>query len=110
MVKNNIIGACKDMKKQIIINFGNIVNELNDRNLKLCFINNGFIHLQDEKNNIYKMETYYLGSYLDKLIESNTVVMFELLDSLMAKNIEEWQKDIWGISELESFIKNIIKL
>lgn len=85
---------------QITINFGNIVQELENKGLKLCFIAN-HIYVQDNHNNLYAMETYYVGSYLDELIRNSTVVNMHLLDT----DVEEWRKEIWNTPEVAEFIQ-----
>ena len=51
------------------------------------------------------MVNYRVGSYLDKLIKDGVVVEFNLVDNAKSKNIGDWEKEIWGVSEVKAFIK-----
>lgn len=93
------------MKNKIIINFKNIVSELQTKKLRLCFLINRGLFILDEYNNLYQMELYRVGSYLDNLIKKEITVEFNYVDS---KNINDNEKEIWSISDVENFI-NIIK-
>lgn len=90
------------MKNEIVIEFKNIISELESKKLKLCFLKDRGIFVEDNQKNLYKMETYWHGSYLDKLIKDGTIVKFSLVDST---NIEDWEKEIWGVPEVKAFIK-----
>lgn len=85
------------MEDKIILNFGNIVNELTEKKLKFGFIktNMKIMCVIDNVNNIYSIEDYYLGSYLDKLIKNRNTVTFKRLEN---KIIEEWQIEIFDIN------------
>lgn len=93
------------MNKSIIINFKNIVSELKTKKLRLCFLKDKGLFIIDEYNNLYQMELYRAGSYLDNLIKKEITVEFNYVDS---KNINDNEKEIWSISDVENFI-NIIK-
>lgn len=93
------------MKNKIIINFKNIVSELQTKKLRLCFLINRGLFILGEYNNLYQMELYRVGSYLDNLIKKEITVEFNYVDS---KNINDNEKEIWSISDVENFI-NIIK-
>jgi hypothetical protein len=90
------------MENEIILNFRNVLQELENKNIKLCFIKNKGIFVEDNQKNLYKMETYWHGSYLDRLIKDGTIVNFNLVDTA---NIEDWEKEIWGVSEVKAFMK-----
>jgi hypothetical protein len=90
------------MKKQITVDFGNIIQELENKKIKLCLIKNKSWFIIDEQENLYWIETYWHGSYLDRLIKEGITVKFNLIN---AKYINEWEKEIWDISEIEEFIK-----
>lgn len=92
------------MKNKFVINFKNIVSELQTKKLKLCFLINRGLFLIDGCNNLYQMELYRVGSYLDNLIKHGITVEFNYIDS---KNINDSEKEIWSISDVENFIKNI---
>ena len=93
------------MKNKFVINFKNIVSELKTKKLRLCFLINRGLFIMDEHNNLYQMELYRAGSYLDNLIKHGIIVEFTYADS---QNINDSEKEIWNISDVENFI-NIIK-
>lgn len=90
--------------KNITINFGNIVSELEEGNLNIVFLKNRGIFLEDNKNNLYNMELEKQGSYLDNLIKNSEKVSFLLVPKTISKNIGEWEREIWSVLEVKEFI------
>lgn len=90
------------MDNIIVLNFKNIIQELDNKNIKLCFIKDKGLFIEDIQKNLYKMENYWHGSYLDKLIKDGIIVKFSLID---ATNIKDWEKEIWGIFEVKAFME-----
>lgn len=89
---------------KIVVNFGDLTNELKSKGLRI-FIRktyNTSMFIQDNKDNVYQIENYWVGSYLDKLIKNKTVVEFYQVDYNIVK---EWEKDIYNSKDIESFIK-----
>lgn len=89
----------------IIIDFGNLIEEMKNMQVKLCLIHNRpewFVI--DNQNQLYQIETYYCGGYLDKYIREKLHIEFNLVPMCVCENIEEWEKDIWGIDEVKKFI------
>lgn len=94
------------MEDKITINFGNIVEEMKNRQLKLCLLNNNRSWcVMDNNNCLYHIEQYYYGSYLDNLINKNITVEFNLTDA----NIEEWEMEVWDVEKVEDFIERHTK-
>ena len=95
------------MKKKIVLNFENILKELEEKELKICFIKGASICVQDSQGNLYDIEPYFQHSYLDKLIEDDVRVTFNLIESKETiHNIEKYgKKEIWGIAETKEFMK-----
>jgi hypothetical protein len=94
-----------NMEKKIVINFKNIISELETKNIKLCFLKNRSWFVVDSQNNMYQIETYRYGSYLDNLIKKGITVEFNHVDVSISKNIGDWEKEIWGVSEVKDFMK-----
>ena len=94
------------MDNKIVLNFKNIVSELESKELKICFIkdNNG-LFIEDKQGNLYMIESYWHGSYLDNIVKNEAIVEFNLVDSTLSKNIENSKKELWDVSEVKSFIK-----
>lgn len=89
---------------KIVINYGNLINELKDKELRLFFrkTDNVGIFIQDNKDNVYQIETYWVGSYLDKMIKNKVCAEFIQVD----KNIiKDWEKDFIDWQYVENFIK-----
>jgi len=89
---------------KIKIDFGDILSELEEKNLKLYFLSNRGLFLADSQNNLYQMELYRQGSYLDKLIKNEITVEFELVETSISKNIGDWEKEIWDVSDVKDFV------
>lgn len=89
------------MNNKVVLNFGNIVHELEDKNLKLCFIKDRSIFVTDAKGNMYQIESYWYGSYLDKLIKNGSVVEF----NIVSVDMKYWQIEIWGADDVNAFIE-----
>lgn len=51
------------------------------------------------------MEKYWIGSYLDKLIQDGIVVEFYRINESDSKIIEDWEKEIWGVYEVNNSIE-----
>lgn len=100
------IDICTENK--IIINFNDIISELQNKNLKLCFIQNRGLFIEDNKNNLYQMETYKISSYLNQLIQGGIVVEFYRINQSDSDIIEDLEKEIWGIHEVNNFIEKCI--
>lgn len=94
-----------ETKKEITINFKNMLTELESKNLNLCFLKNRGLFIEDNQRNLYQMEVYRRGSYLNKLIKDGIVVKFHQVDDFKSKNVGEWEKEVWGVSEVKDFMK-----
>lgn len=90
--------------KNITINFGNIVSELEKGNLSIVFLKNRGIFLEDDKSNLYVIENIHHGSYLDNLIKKSEKVNFLLVPKTTSKNIGEWEKEKWNSLKVKEFI------
>ncbi|EEM25061.1 hypothetical protein CQ064_07925 [Bacillus sp. MYb78] len=93
------------MNKTIKVNFKNVLSELKEKELKLCFLKGRGMFIEDKNKILYQMEIYRHGSYLDNLIKNGITVEFEKVGNSLSENIEDWEKEIWGIADVESFIK-----
>lgn len=103
---NNVI-----IKRTIKINFKNLVFEMKSKNLKLCFVHSDLhdwahsTSLEDSQGNLYRIETYYDASPLNKLIASGAVVLFSRVEDSLNQSIEEWEKRYMDVSDVKDFIK-----
>ena len=90
--------------KKMTVNFGNIVKELKNNDSHIFFrkTNAGGIYIENNIGSVYQMESYYYGSYLDKLIKDKTSVVFNKVDLNV---IQEWEKEVWSIKEVKEFIE-----
>ena len=90
---------------KIVVDFKKIVSELESKKIKLCFLKDRGLFIEDDEKNLYQMEAYRQGSYLDRLIKDGIVVEFHQVENSLSKNLGDWEKEIWGVSEVEGFIK-----
>lgn len=97
-------------KNNIVLNFGNIVSELEEKNLKLLKIkdNNG-LFVVDCEGNLYGIEPYYAGGYLDRFIGEKFVISFERMEQPI-RDFEDWRKEFMDASWVKSFIERVVKI
>ncbi|MET3209796.1 UNVERIFIED_CONTAM: hypothetical protein ABIC26_002743 [Paenibacillus sp. PvR008] len=97
------------MKNTITVDFKNIISELKSKELKLCFVkglNIGeAIFIEDAQGDLFSIAISKVGSYLDRLIMDGVIVVFNYVDNNLSQNIKDYQKEVWGISEVKAFIK-----
>ena len=80
------------MNDKIVLDFGNIVSELETKNLKLLKIRfNNNLFVVDGEGNLYGIETYYAGGYLDRFIGEKFVISFERMEQ-PTRDFEDWRK------------------
>ena len=92
------------MKNNIIIDFGNIIAELEKENLNIIFLKNRGIFLEDNQKNLYAIEKMKYNSYLDNLITKSEKVNFSIIPKSISKSIGEWEKERWSVAEVRAFI------
>lgn len=97
-------------KNNIVLNFGNIVSELEEKNLKLLKIkdNNG-LFVVDCAGNLYGIEPYYAGGYLDRFIGEKFIISFERMEQPI-RDFEDWRKEFMDASWVKSFIERVVKI
>lgn len=54
---------------KIVVDFKKILSELEAKQIKICFLRKNSLYIEDRYNNLYEMELYRQGSYLDDLIK-----------------------------------------
>lgn len=93
----------------IMIDFKKIISELNSKDVHLCSviskIHDWGLCLEDNEKDLYQMERYYFHSYPNHLIENGAVVKFELVDASISKDVADWERNVWKISDVENFLK-----
>lgn len=101
--------------EKININFGNIINELKDRNLKMFVrkTGGGVIYVENNNGEIYGaslvcIDGIYHCVYLDKLLEKKLTVEFEQIKDI--SGLWEWDRKYWDIDYLEDIIKHQEKI
>lgn len=83
------------MENIIEVNFKNILTEMESKRFNLCFLNENWF-IEDNQKNLYQMETYRVGSYLDNLIEKGITVKFHKVEKSISENIEK-RKKTYGV-------------
>lgn len=89
---------------KILVDFKKILSELESKKIKLCFLKDRGLFIEDDQKDLYQMEVYRQGSYLDRLIKDGIVVEFHQVEN-SSNSVGDWEKEIWGVSEVEGFIK-----
>lgn len=88
----------------MVVDFGNILEEMKKKNFEICAIGNTICLLKENK--VYQIENYYHGSYLDKFIKNSSIINFTEV-----KNTKDiYIKWYMGIDEMKNFIENVIKI
>lgn len=91
---------------KILIDFGNIIQEMKSNQVKLCLLyNRTSWFIIDKRDRLYQIETYYDGGFLDKFIIEKLHIEFNLVPTSISNSIEEWEKEIWDIDEVKKFIE-----
>lgn len=88
--------------RSVTVDFKNVVSELENKELSIGLINNNIhsICLEDTKGNVYMIETYWNGSYLDGLINKGIAVEFNRLENPLYNG---WVKK-WNVSEFRDYL------
>lgn len=97
-------------KDNIVLDFGNIVSELETKNLKLLKVkDNNSLFVVDCEGNLYGIEPYYAGGYLDRFIGEKFVISFERTE-WPTRDFEDWRKQFMDASRVKSFIEKVVKI
>lgn len=92
--------------EKILIDFGNIIQEMKNKQVKLCLLYERLSwFILDKQNRLYQIETYYDGGFLDKFIIEKLHIEFNLVSISTSDRIEEWEKEIWDIDKVKKFIE-----
>lgn len=92
--------------KKIIVDFGDLVEEMKEKQIKLCLLlrkGTGWFVI-DNQNRFYQIESYYHGGYLDKYIINKTKIEFNLIPTSISDKIEDWERKIWDVEKVKAFI------
>lgn len=97
------------MNDKIVLDFGSIVSQMESEGLRLLTVkDNNSLFVVDGKDNLYAIEPYYAGGYLDKFIGERNVISFELIEQ-PAINFEDWRKKFLDAAWVKDFIERIVK-
>ena len=88
----------------ITINFGDIINEMKNKNIKICFVKDRSIFIE-HNNNLYQIQIEKYGNYLDKIIINKEILDFNIIDDTY---IYDCEKEYYDINKVKNFIKNVI--
>lgn len=98
------------MNDKIVLDFGNIVSELETKNLKFLTVkDNNNLFVVDSEGNLYGIESYYAGGYLDRFIGEKYIISFEPMEQ-PTKDFEDWRKVFMDASWVKDFIERIVKI
>ena len=97
------------MNNKIVLDFGSIVSQMESEGLRLLTVkDNNTLFVVDGNENLYAIEPYYAGGYLDRFIGERNVVTFELVEQ-PTRDFEDRRKQFMDASWVESFIERIVK-
>lgn len=106
----------RDLIKEtdIVIDFKKITSEMNNKDIKLCIVRSDLhpwgLSLEDNLKNLYRIESFYDQSYLERLIKNGAVVKFEKVDEVLNKSISDWEKNYMDVRDVQDFLlKNKLK-
>ncbi|MEC4565371.1 hypothetical protein L8C07_05390 [Paenibacillus sp. CMAA1739] len=91
------------MEKKVIVNFNDVLSELEKKKIKLCFLRGKGLFIEDEHKELYQMEMHRHSSCLDKLIEEGVSVEFNVVENFVGV-INDWEKEVWSVPEVKAFI------
>ncbi len=96
--------------KSVNIDFGNLIEELKEKNLKMFVrkTKGGVIYIEKNNGEIYGAGLVWINGvskplYLDELLEKKLTVNFEEIKD--TSRLWEWDRTYWGIDYLEDIIK-----
>lgn len=93
------------MSGTLSINFGDIVNELESRDLAIVHIPRlSGMYVEDVNGDLYQIESYYHPGYLDDLITNGRVINFEYMDN---EAIRGYAKEYRGPEYVQDFIEKM---
>ena len=94
------------MNDKVVLDFGKIISEMKDKNVKLLLVKDKSWFVIDDNNNLFAIENYWHNSYLDKLIAKSCVVAF------FKSNVDlsGFNKEIWDIDKVQQFIENVVNI
>lgn len=87
---------------KMVIDFGNIVEEMKNRELNICFLHNKWLSIIDKFGNLYQMELFWVGICLDKLIQNRLIIDFKKCNKLDVS--EMWKHRLWSYKDVQCFI------
>lgn len=96
--------------KNININFGNLIQELKDKDLKMFVrkTKGGVIYIEKNNGEIYGAGLVWVNGisqtlYLDRLLEKKLTVEFEKVKN--TSGLWKWDREYWSIDYLEDLIE-----
>lgn len=91
---------------KIMIDFGDVVEEMKNKKVKLCLLHKrADWFLIDSQNQLYQIESYYCGGYLDRYIKEKIKIEFNIVPISSSNTIEDWEIEMWDVEKVEDFIK-----
>lgn len=115
LLQNIILDKLEEEKKvkskSISINFKNILSEIKDKDIKIIIGIGNTICIEDNKSNLYEIETYYHGSYLEKFIKNESIVTFNQLEKKQSEHLKDLYKneiEVFDYDKMKDFYENVV--
>lgn len=97
----------KAISESITIKFSNILSEMKNKDIKFILGIGNTMCIEDNKNNLYEIETYYHGSYLDKMIKNSYTVTFNPIETKQAEYLNDLyknEKKVFDYNNMQNFL------
>lgn len=91
----------------MVVDFGNILEEVRKKGLKVCFVRGEFFLKQCE--DFYMVDVIFKDWKLEELILMGEGVTFhEMPYDFIVRFLDNCTSETWGVNELDSYLDNVV--
>lgn len=97
----------KENIKSITLNFRDILSEMKNKDIKFILGIGNTMCIEDSQKNLYQIETYYHGSYLEKMIKNGYTVTFNPIEAKQTEhlnNLYKNEKKVFNYYDMQNFL------
>lgn len=97
----------KKIPESITLNFENILSEMKNKDIKFILGIGNTMCIEDSQKNLYQIETYYHGSYLEKMIKNGYTVTFNPIETKQTEHLNDLyknEKKIFDYNDMQDFL------
>lgn len=99
----------KENIKSITLNFRDILSEMKNKDIKIILGIGNTMCIEDNQKNLYQIEPYYYGSYLDKMIENGCNVTFNPIEAKQTEYLNDFYKNKMEVLDY-NYVKDFIAI